>query len=51
MDLAAPKPGWATMLREHARLHATAALGLGPIRFGTAARVAVESSAALIICC
>ena len=29
MDLAAPKPGWARMVREHARLHAPAALGLG----------------------
>lgn len=28
-ELAAPKPGWATMLREHARLHTPAALGLG----------------------
>ena len=29
MDLAAPKPSWATMLCDHARLHAPAALGLG----------------------
>ena len=29
MELAAPKPGWSPLLREHARLHAPAALGLG----------------------
>jgi ZIP family zinc transporter len=28
-DLAAPKPGWLALLREHARLHMPAALGLG----------------------
>jgi len=29
MELAAPKPDWATLLRDHARRHAPAALGLG----------------------
>lgn len=29
MDLAARKPGWATLLREHAQRHTPAALGLG----------------------
>lgn len=28
-DLAVPNPGWTTLLREHARQHALAALGLG----------------------
>jgi ZIP family zinc transporter len=29
MDLAAPKPGWVALLRDHAQLHAPAAWGLG----------------------
>ena len=37
MDLAAPKPGWATTMREHARLHARAALGLGLALLGVLA--------------
>jgi len=37
MDLAAPRPGWATMLRRHARLHASAALGLGLALLGVLA--------------
>jgi len=37
MELAQPKPGWTTMLREHARLHAPAALGLGLALIGVLA--------------
>ena len=37
MELAQPKPGWAMMLREHARLHAPAALGLGLALIGVLA--------------
>jgi len=40
MDLAAPKPGWATLLREHARLHAPATLGLGLALLGVLALLA-----------
>jgi len=37
MELAAPKPGWSPLLREHARLHAPAALGLGLALIGVLA--------------
>jgi len=36
-DLAAPKPGWAMLLREHARLHTPATLGLGLALLGVLA--------------
>ena len=36
-DLAAPKPGWGTLLREHARRHTPAALGLGLALLGVLA--------------
>ncbi len=36
-DLAAPKPGWAALLREHARLHTPATLGLGLALLGVLA--------------
>ena len=36
-DLAVPKPGWAALLREHARLHTPAALGLGLALIGVLA--------------
>lgn len=39
-NLAAPNPGWATLLREHARLHAPAALGLGLALLGVLALLA-----------
>lgn len=40
MELAASRPDWTTILREHARLHAPAALGLAvacPVGLGLAA--------------
>ena len=37
MELTQPNPGWAMMLREHARLHAPAALGLGLALIGVLA--------------
>jgi ZIP family zinc transporter len=37
MELAAQKSGWLTLLREHARLHASAALGLGVALLGVLA--------------
>ena len=36
-DLAAPNPGWAALLREHARQHAPATLGLGLALIGVLA--------------
>jgi len=36
-DLAAAKPGWVALLRDHARLHAPAALGLGLALLGVVA--------------
>ena len=37
MELTQPNPGWATLLRDHARLHAPAALGLGLALIGVLA--------------
>jgi zinc transporter, ZIP family len=37
IDLAAPKPGWVALLRDHARLHAPAAWGLGVGLLGVSA--------------
>ena len=47
-DLAAPKPGWATLLREHARQHAPATLGLGLALIGVLALL-VQSLAQLAV--
>ena len=37
MELTQPNPGWATLLRDHARLHAPATLGLGLALIGVLA--------------
>jgi ZIP family zinc transporter len=37
MELASPKPGWLALLREHAREHTAAALGLGLALLGVLA--------------
>jgi ZIP family zinc transporter len=48
MDLAVPKSGWAAALREHARLHAPAALGLGLALLGVLALL-IQSLAQLAV--